>query len=234
MPSTGAGRSQGRAREGRQRAADRVPERRRGIRAVGARPDVLAAAQAVRRHGDPRPPHGVVPGCRRDRAAGDAALGLDRRAGPHTPQTGPRGHRGGGHQRQLGRLHLGREQRSGRRGLTRLLHQPAGHHRDGCPAARRTAAPRPVGRRRHRRGGRAGPDRRIRQAAVDLADAGLLLRGVRTGQEEGESRRTGVARGRDGGAVPAGCWRICCSSPRAASPLSAPRPTGRSSRPRVW
>ena len=71
LPSVQAcGRERGgaRDREAEGRAAHRTAERLRGIRDVGPRPPLLAAAEARRSGRDPRPPDGVVPRLRGRRA----------------------------------------------------------------------------------------------------------------------------------------------------------------------
>lgn len=201
-----AGGVQGRAahRSGVQgRAAHRSAERLRGVRHVGPRPPLLAAPRTRRSHRDPRPPHGVVARHRRDRAAGDTALGLGRRTAAAAAQTGTGRGRGDCDHHQLGRLHLGREHRPCGGGIPRLLHQPARHHRDGRAAPEGTAAARPVGgsRYRLRRGSRA--DHRVRAAAVDLPLPRLLLRDVRAGEEEGQSGWSGITGRGDRDPVPA-------------------------------
>ena len=192
----------GRVSGGRARAAparDRVRSRR--LRDVGPRPALLAAARRRRATGDPVPPDRLVPGAGRAAAAGPASprlVAFDRPAA-HAPAA----HRGGRADRgQLGRLHLGREQRPRGGGRARLLHQP-----DPVGAARRDRAARaagrgPVGRRRSGRGRRAGPRGRVRSPALGLADPGGQLRHVRVAQEADRLRRPGDAHGGVGGADP--------------------------------
>ena len=76
---------------------------------------------------------------------------------------------------QLGRLHLGRQQRPGRRDVARLLHQPAGHRADGRLHPRRAPAAPAVDRHRHRRlRSCRRAHARLRATAVGRAGAGVL------------------------------------------------------------
>ncbi len=60
-----------------------------------------------------------------------------------------------------------------------------------------------VDRGRHRVRGRGGAGRRLRAPAVDLPGAGVLVRHVRPGEEDGQPGRAGVAGRGDGDPVPA-------------------------------
>ncbi len=213
-------------RQADERAAHRSAERLRGIRDVGPRPALLAAAEAFRGGRDPGPPDGVVPRRRRHRPAGDAPLGLGGRVAAATAPTGTDHGRRGVHHGQLGRLHLGREQRTRGRGLARLLHQPARHHRHGRAPAEGTAAAGAVGGGRRLPRRRARPDDRLRPAALDLPLPGLLLRHVRPGEEEGQPGRAGVAGRRDRGPVPARAGVSAVAGRRRARRPSAPTAPG--------
>ena len=152
----------------RRQAAPRlrgVPDSRRGLLArrgglhpLGHLPALLDAARAGRRRRDPRAPHRVVAAHDgagpRPVAPGAPAQGAPARPAPAAAHLLRRRR----HHVQLGRLHLGRQQRPRRRDLAGLLHQPARHRADGRAHPRRAAAPPPVGGDGHRlrRGGRAG------------------------------------------------------------------------------
>ena len=158
---------------------------------------------------------------RRPRAAGAAPLGLDRRAAAAAA-----------HGWALiavaaavisvnwGLYIWARQQRPRRRGLARLLHQPAGHHRHRASCCCGAAAARAVGGGRRRRGGRGRAGGRLRQPAVDLAHARLLLRHVRAGEEEGRPGRPGVAGRRDRRPVPARARLPAVARARAATARS--------------
>lgn len=203
-PRTAHGR--GPREDGRGTAALRAAVRDRRVRDLGPGAAVLAAARSRGRPRSAGTPHGVVARGGGDRPGLYAPLGVDRRTGEAAAPGGTAGARRGHDHGQLGRLHLGRGRGPRRGGLARLLHQSARDDPAGGRAAQGTAAGSAVGcgrRRRDRRGGHLG---RVRAAAVDLAGAGVLVRHVRPGQEEGRPGRPGVARGGDDGAVPARSW----------------------------
>ena len=115
--------------------------------------------------------------------------------------------------RQLGHVHLRRQQRARGRDLARLLHQPAGDRRARRARARRAAAAGAVG------GGRASAPSRSSCSTVDygrppwiaLALA-VLLRRLRAGEEAGGRRRGAEPRVRDGVLLAARRWPTCCGS----------------------
>ena len=165
-----------------------APAGRRGVRAVGWVPSLLAASRARRRDRDPRAPGAVVgdhhgaPGLA---AAAHPAVPRPVLAAPDVRAPGPRGIRD---HVQLGDVHLRRQQRQGRGDLTGLLHQPAGHGADGRLHPGREAASPAVGRHGCRGGRRGRADARLRPAALGGAGAGVLVRHLRAGQEVGERR----------------------------------------------
>ncbi|CAA9378518.1 MAG: Uncharacterized inner membrane protein RarD, partial [uncultured Nocardioides sp.] len=203
--------------------ASRARLRHRRLRPLGSLPPLLAAAGAGRRTGDPGPPHPVV-GAHHGPARRRAAPGPPRRrAGARPPEAGAAGPGSGGHQPQLGDVHLEREQRPGGGGLARLLRQPLGDGAAGGARAGRAPAAAAVGRPRRRRAGGGRADPRLRPSAVDRARARVQLRHLRAAQEEGRRRRGGVARRRDGGLralrrgvrrVPRGHGRLRLRQPR--------------------
>ncbi len=101
---------------------------------------------------------------------------------------------------QLGALHLGRQQRPYRADQPGLLHQPAGqcparHAVPGRAAEPQTSALRGTGdARRHQPACQSGG------VAVDLADAGDVVRLLCPDPQEGRHRSAGRAAGRNGDA----------------------------------
>ncbi|CAA9500314.1 MAG: Uncharacterized inner membrane protein RarD, partial [uncultured Solirubrobacteraceae bacterium] len=165
---------------------------------VGLLPALLAPARARRAGGDPRPPDRLVlrPPGRRPRGHRRLRLALR----PRPPAGRPPRPRRRAHHAQLGHLHLRGELRAGRRGLARLLHQPAGDGRARGDRPARAAAPQSEGRGGDRGGGGRGAGARLRPAAVDRADARVLVRPLRARQEAGE--RGGDAQPRDRDRLP--------------------------------
>ncbi|CAA9461634.1 MAG: Uncharacterized inner membrane protein RarD, partial [uncultured Solirubrobacteraceae bacterium] len=168
-------------------SAIRVHRGRAGLSPLGPVPALLAVAASRGGGRDPRPSRRVV-----DRPGGSdpgsdrrLRLGPDAGAPPRRPARA-RGHPDLG---QLGHVHLRRQQRPGGRDVAGLLHQPAGHRGARGRPPRRAAAPSPGGRGGHRGGRRHRAHRRLRPAAVDRPDVGLLLRPLRTGQEARRRRR---------------------------------------------
>ena len=142
------------------------------------------------------PPDRVVAGLPRRLLAVTRGFALGaRRSAPRRARllASPRADHG-----QLGRLHLRRQQRPGRRDVARLLHQPARHRRARRRRPRRAAAPARSGGGGDRGRRRARAHGRLRPAAVDRAHAGVLVRHLRPAQEAGRRRRDAEPRGRDG------------------------------------
>ena len=128
-----------------------LPVRHRGVPAVGRFPPLLAAPRTRGVGGAARSSHPLVggdPGRAGARAAPIAPVpGAFRRpSGVPAPGAGRRGHH-----RQLGHLHLRRDERPRGGDVARLLHQPARDGADGRGAPRRAAQPAPVARDRRRR-----------------------------------------------------------------------------------
>ena len=188
------------------RGAPRPLLRCRLLPDLGSLPALLAAAGAGRGGRDHGPPGRVVPGLRPRRPRGTPSLGVAAPAARRPGVAGPAGPRCGADRRQLGALHLGRQQRARRRDVAGLLHQPGRDRPDRCRRAARATAPVAVGGCRDRGLGSGRPDGRLRAAAVDRTGPGGLLRDVRTAEEAGRptGRRAPVAHRRDRRDRPAG------------------------------